>query len=219
MGEELNEPKYNVGLVLKNALEWKQWMADDLRILIDLVQDDGLNQHRVEELVMHHLDTYRLVNDVFDSVSGGLGEPLFSLPSIERLQKLMPTLDFTAEGVEQLLEPMLELEVGELSNTLEQEILRKGVDSGSAEDAVRVDDEIEIDDDTNEVEDVVDDGFDSSDEYVDDISDGLSELTSIQSNTYRTLDIVGEVWGNKSDMISKLTSSKSNDGVDVDVRD
>lgn len=116
-GEKTQLP---VGDLLKNALQWKQWMADDLRLLIRMKRDDQLDEDALRELTTHHLKTYDLVNQLFSFVTGDNTEDgyLFDLPNVEYLLEVLPTLDVSEGDVDKMIEPMLELELDGLSQEL-----------------------------------------------------------------------------------------------------
>lgn len=109
----------SVNDVLKNALDWKQWMADDLRLLIQTAKEETLSEAGKLNLIGHHLKTYQLVNNVFGLVTGSKDERLFDLPELEMLQEIVPELSALLVPTEDSeIEPMLELKLGELSGQL-----------------------------------------------------------------------------------------------------
>lgn len=111
----------SVGDLLKNALQWKQWLADDLRLLVQMKKDEEVGVEAFQELLTHHLQTYELVNQTYSFVTEDQDEPLFDLPNLEYLQKIIPTLDVDQEDIDRLIEPMLELELESLSSELKNE--------------------------------------------------------------------------------------------------
>lgn len=114
----------SIGEILKNALEWKQWMADDLRSLIKLRQDKGLDELILLELMSHHLNTYTLLNTTFSMISGEEDNSLFDMPELELLQSIIPelTLPMIATDIEPMLETKLDALSGELKKSVQQTV-------------------------------------------------------------------------------------------------
>lgn len=225
--------------VLKNALHWKQWMADDFRILIELSEQKGGDKRALHTLIVHHLQTYQLVNQTYDFITGGDDEKLFDLPNIEKLQEILPTLDLAKVFSEGIIEPMLELELDELSEELHEEALVVDFRDEAVEESIDEDEFFEEDadieitvedegsiisdsdeddhfvDDIDVIDDVDDEEVFDEDKYLDDevIEQPDSDLTNSKTNE-TTSDIVSRLWG---DLSSKaLVNNEVNEG-DVDV--
>lgn len=130
----------SIGEILKNALEWKQWMADDLRTLIKLRQEKGLDDLILLELMSHHLNTYNLLNTTFSMISGEEDNSLFDMPELELLQSIIPEL--TLPMLETDIEPMLETKLDALSNELKNSVQQTATEDNS----------IQIDPETQEVD-------------------------------------------------------------------
>ncbi len=204
----------DINLLLKNALDWKQWMVDDLRILIEIEQDADLGTEATYRLIYHHLKTYRLVNEIFGVATGDIENELFDLPSIDYLRDLLPTLDLTEDDVEGIIEPMLELELDELSIQLKENIKQEQDDEVVVDDLELNDVDLEASEaeDSNDHEGLMDE-FD-----VDDYSDEILEKSELKARQLRAkrnaTEVVGKIWDESDDMISKLTKGVSK-GVDV----
>ena len=236
MGVE-EKGKSDMKSILKNALHWKQWMVDDFRILIELSEQDDVNKKALHSLIVHHLQTYQLVNQTYELILGD--DKLFDLPNIEKLQKILPTLDLEKVSSEGIIEPMLELELDELSEELHEDaltvdfaddVLDEDEDKYFEDDVdieITVEDEESLEDNSEEDElfvdsiDDVDEGlyddidtFDN-DEGLDDPSGEQAQEDLTNSKTdVSTSDIVGRLWGNLSS--NALVVNEVNEG-DVDV--
>lgn len=119
---EATTKSVSVNEVLKNALDWKQWMADDLRLLIKTAKEENTSETSMLNLINHHLKTYSLLNSVFGLVTGAPDDQLFDLPELELLQQAVPGLlaDSQNDQSETDIEPMLELTLNELSGNLNE---------------------------------------------------------------------------------------------------
>ena len=234
MGVE-EKGKSDMKSILKNALHWKQWMVDDFRILIELSEQDDVNKKALHSLIVHHLQTYQLVNQTYELILGD--DKLFDLPNIEKLQKILPTLDLEKVSSEGIIEPMLELELDELSEELHEDALTVDFEDNVLDEdeyfeddvdiEITVEDEESLEDNSEEDElfvdsiDDVDEGlyddidtFDN-DEGLDDPSGEQAQEDLTNSKTdVSTSDIVGRLWGNLSS--NALVVNEVNEG-DVDV--
>lgn len=121
-----DEKKVSVDSILKNALHWKQWMADDLKILLEVSRNEKLSDKALHALIMHHLKTYTLVNQSFSHITGRPDSDLFELPNLDYLKEILPGLDLSGDDVDTVIEPMLELELDGLSKELREETLNLG---------------------------------------------------------------------------------------------
>lgn len=239
MGVE-EKGKSDMKSILKNALHWKQWMVDDFRILIELSEQDNVNKKALHSLIVHHLQTYQLVNQTYELILGD--DKLFDLPNIEKLQKILPTLDLEKVSSEGIIEPMLELELDELSEELHEDALTVDFeDDDLNEDNVLDEDEDKYFEDDVDIEITVEDEESLEDEFfvdsMDDVDEGLyddidtfdndeslddpsgeqdqEDLTNSRADV-STSDIVGRLWGNLSS--NALVVNEVNEG-DVDVNE
>lgn len=146
----------SIGEILKNALEWKQWMADDLRTMIKLRQEKGLDNVILLELMSHHLNTYHLLNTTFSMISGEEDNSLFDMPEIELLQSIIPEL--TLPMVETDIEPMLETKLDALSNELKNSVQQTTVeDNPSQPEPEKQDSDFEQTEQNDEPSEIADD--------------------------------------------------------------
>lgn len=165
-----DEKKVSIDSILKNALHWKQWMADDLRILLNVSRNENLSDKALHRLITHHLKTYTLVNQSFGYMIDSPETELFELPNLDYLKEILPSLDLTESNVEKVIEPMLELELDGLSRELRDETLKpkEAVELLYAEDEsedVFVDeDNLELHDEHDSTDDVVDYDVDDTQE-------------------------------------------------------
>jgi len=216
-----------VSEMLKNALHWKQWMVDDFRILIELGEQGDIDKKSLYKLVLHHLQTYKLVNQTYVFLTGDEDDKLFDLPNIEELQEILPTLDLSNLSTEGIIEPMLELELDDLSEELYEDalVVNQVDESDEDEDVIEIEEEMTQEDELIEDEDGDSfvDGLDLEDPMDDVIYDDvgvdvpsdeqLQEDSTNSRTDVSTTDIVGRLWGNLSN--NALVNNEVNEG-DVD---
>lgn len=172
-----DEKKVSVDSILKNALQWKQWMADDLRILLNVSRNDNLSDKALHQLITHHLKTYTLVNQSFGYMIDSPETELFELPNLDYLKEILPSLDLTESNVEKVIEPMLELELDGLSRELRDETLKPKEEEEEAVEVLHDEDESEdvfVDEDNldlHDEHDFTDDVLEYEDVDVDDVVD------------------------------------------------
>lgn len=159
-----DEKAVSINTILKNALDWKQWMVDDLKLLLEVSRNEQLSDKALHALIMHHLKTYTLVNQSYSHIIGDSTSELFELPNLDYLKDILPGLDLANTSVDTVIEPMLELELDGLSKELREETLNPGVtqiidERDDLDDSDDVD--VDIDEDLEDVDDL-----DESDETV-----------------------------------------------------
>lgn len=196
-----DEKKVSVDSILKNALQWKQWMADDLRILLNVSRNDNLSDKALHRLITHHLKTYTLVNQSFGYMIDSPETELFELPNLDYLKEILPSLDLTDSNVEKVIEPMLELELDGLSRELRDETLKPK-------------EAVELLHDEDESEDVVDD------EYNLDLHDEHDSTDDVLEYEYEYDDVVDDVVDTQEiEMDNELITSDIEQDDDIYVED
>lgn len=206
--------------MLKNALQWKQWMVDDLRLLIHLSETGDIDSDSLHALMTHHLQTYELVNQTYTFLTDDDEDKLFDLPNIEELKRILPTLDLTKDSKEDIIEPMLELELDDLSGDLHAEAKQDSF----VEEPLAVTD-VEVEDDEDEEDEPAADDVDEYEIFVDDLEldepiesvefEKEQDLDSTNIKTgVTTTDIVGKLWDNMSQ--SALVNNEVGEG-DVEI--
>ena len=213
-----DEKKVSVDNILKNALQWKQWMADDLRILLEVSRNDNLSDQALHRLITHHLKTYTLVNQSFGYMIDSPETELFELPNLDYLKEILPSLDLTESNVEKVIEPMLELELDGLSRELRDETLKpkEAVEVLDAEDESDDDfvDEYNLDlhDDHDSTDDVL--------EYEDDVVDDVVDTQEIEmDNDLITSDVEQDDDTYVEDEVHELDVDDDIDDIDEDDED
>lgn len=171
-----DEKKVSIDSILKNALHWKQWMADDLRILLNVSRNESLSDKALHRLIAHHLKIYTLVNQSFSYMIDSPETELFELPNLDYLKEILPSLDLTELNVEKIIEPMLELELDGLSRELRDETLKpkEAVELLDAEDDEDESEDVVVDEynlDLHDEHDFTDDVLEYEDVDVDDVVD------------------------------------------------
>lgn len=236
MGEE--KIPFRVGDVLKNALHWKQWMANDLRVLIQMGREEGLDKKSLQDLITHHLKTYDLVNQTFVFITGDNEDKLFDLPNIDYLQEILPSLSFDRDELDDVIEPMLELELESLSGELKDETIEDtshnaGVNSSTENSSIDPEDdsndqamktdsesdglnhlEVEPEEQSVKPEDITD-AFDG-DEYNPDLSgDDIESIEDTMSESIVPKQYLPLTQATTDEIVSKLWSDISVDTIDI----
>lgn len=233
----MSDMKISIDNILKNALHWKQWMADDLRILLDTSRNENLSDKALHRLIMHHLKTYTLVNQSFSYMIDSPDTDLFELPNLDYLKEILPGLDLDENDVEKVIEPMLELELDGLSKELREETLHpteKILDDLGVEDIEIfvendeldfIEDEDDLEDDDSDLLDelgLIDDDedddsedFDEDDEPEDDFDEEIPKIVDIPESRVETKDLIGKLWDDMAIDDVKLGLNKG----DADIGD
>lgn len=131
--ETRTKNELNMHDILRSALDWKQWLADDLRLLIQAKKDDLADDSIIRDFVIQHLSTYDLLNRMFNMIMGDLNGDVFSMPEISELQQVVPDLTDAVESEQNHdVEPMLELQLDKLGQDLSDTLNQGVAESDSA---------------------------------------------------------------------------------------
>lgn len=174
--------------ILKKALDWKQWLADDLRALILIKKESNLDDEQLLRLVQHHLRTYTHLNETFQLITGNESESLFEYSEWD-LNDLTTIVGIKqsalTQGSDTKVEAMLETTIAHL----QQELMEKPVEAVQLEEDAEApayfDEDIVSALDTQDTvndEDIASEESDVSEDMVAiDDADGSSQETEIKS--------------------------------------
>lgn len=222
MGKDLNGISINE--LLKNALTWKQWIADDLRLLIQLKERDEVSTETLHGLVIHHLKVYHMMNAMFRLYTNEEDE-LFEFPSLDVLQKIVPTLDISSDDdLDKLVEPMLELELDDLSEELHEQMMKEVEDVSDSDSGIDVFitdevseellDEEDIETIVEDIEDPVEDIEEIDSDILEEEEDDIVEENEVKNEQPETIEMVDDIWTTLPDDLIGVRSG--NEEVSID---